>query len=238
VARVSLKKVETRHKLLLSGRGVCGEGSVFCATHPGPGGECAAHGGLEALKKSHLLAPQQFRLFRILLLFRLADTVPEEEITMSTLLCDSPETVTPTPDETTMATESSQRIARFVGPKPPKALRIKIQPEGLPEETVSIPASAFRLLTGILAQMAKGNAVTLIPVHAELTTQEAADLLNVSRPFLVELLKNGAIGFRQVGTHRRILLKDLMAYKERVDAARQQALTELAAQAQDLGMGY
>jgi excisionase family DNA binding protein len=147
---------------------------------------------------------------------------------MATLLSDFPETVTPTPDEAILAQESSRRLARFVSAKRKKPLQLRFQPEDAPEETVSIPESAFRLLNEILTQMAKGNAVTLIP----------ADILNVSRPFLVEQLEKNVIPYRKVGTHRRILFKDLMQYKEAMDRNRLKALDELTAQAQELGMGY
>jgi len=157
---------------------------------------------------------------------------------MATLPGDFPETVTPTPDEAILAEESSRRLARFVSAKRKKPLQLRFQPEDAPEETVSIPESAFRLLSEILTQMARGNAVTLIPVHAELTTQQAADILHVSRPFLVDQLKKNAIPYRKVGTHRRILFKDLMQYKEAMVRNRLKALDELAAQAQELGMGY
>jgi excisionase family DNA binding protein len=157
---------------------------------------------------------------------------------MATLLSDFPETITPTPDEAIIAQESSRRLARFVATRRKRPLQLRIQPEDAPEESVSIPESAFRLLSDILTQMAKGNAVTLIPVHAELTTQQAANILNVSRPFLVEQLEKGVIPYRKVGTHRRILFKDLMDYKETMDRNRLKTLDELAAQAQELNMGY
>jgi excisionase family DNA binding protein len=102
--------------------------------------------------------------------------------------------------------------------------------------TVRIPAAATRLLIQILDEMSRGNAVRLIPVRAELTTQEAADLLNVSRPTLIQWLNEGKINFRRVGTHRRVRLESVTSYKRQLDAERVAALEELSAYDQQLGL--
>lgn len=104
--------------------------------------------------------------------------------------------------------------------------------------TVRMPTSALRLLLDVLTEIGQGNAVSIIPIHAELTTQETADVLNVSRPFLIQLLEKGNMPFHKIGTHRRVRYQDVIAYKKRIDGERRKALDELAAEAQELGMGY
>jgi len=148
---------------------------------------------------------------------------------MTTLAMHEP--VTPTVDDMRLATASSRRLAPFQN----RNLKVRINET---EERIELPAAAVRLLVDLLSAMAEGNAVTLIPIHAELTTQQAADMLGVSRPFLIRQMEEGAIPYRKVGTHRRVLFSDLMRYKHEIDSKRNAALDELAAQAQELGMGY
>ena len=157
---------------------------------------------------------------------------------MDIMLADIQKAVPPTAADAQLALESSRRLTQFLAARPKKALRVRIEPENEPEESISIPVTAFRLLNSILTEMAKGNAVTLIPVHAELTTQQAADILNVSRPFLIEQLEKGVIPYRKVGTHRRVMFKDLMEYKQTMDHNRLKALEELSVIDQELGLGY
>lgn len=101
-----------------------------------------------------------------------------------------------------------------------------------------LPKLVTPLLIKILTEMAQGNAVTLIPLHAELTTQEAANLLNVSRPFLNKMLDRGELKFHKVGTHRRIKFSDLEDYRQDRERKRASDMEALAEQAQELGLGY
>ena len=107
------------------------------------------------------------------------------------------------------------------------------------EQPIDLPAGAVDLLMHVLEAMAAGQGVTLIPESAELTTVQAADVLNVSRPFLIKLLDQKAIPHRKVGKHRRIRMEDVMAYKNAIDREREQVLEQLTeeAQAHDLGYG-
>lgn len=104
------------------------------------------------------------------------------------------------------------------------------------DEALVLPRDAVSLLAYILAQAADGRGVSVIPSHAELTTQQAADMLNVSRPFLIGLLESGKIPYRMVGKHRRITAEALVEYKRRDDQERRTAADELSALGQDLGI--
>ncbi|HLN33457.1 MAG TPA: excisionase family DNA-binding protein [Gemmataceae bacterium] len=156
---------------------------------------------------------------------------------MASLLSETFPTITPTQADAQLARESSQRLAMHkLGRR--TSIRIKVLDGSEAAETVAVPASALRLFMQVLTEMAQGNAVTLVPVHAELTTQQAADILNVSRPYLVKLLDEHKIPFRTVGKYRRLRFDDLMAYKRKDDAARVAIADQLAAEAQEIGMGY
>jgi excisionase family DNA binding protein len=156
---------------------------------------------------------------------------------MPTLLPDNFETVAPTEAEARLARESSRRLATHkLGRR--SSVRIQLLDDGKETEAVAVPASALRMFLHLLTEMSQGNAVTLIPTHAELTTQQAADLLNVSRPYVVKLLDDGKIPSRTVGKYRRVRCDDLLAFKRKDDEVRARVLDQLTAEAQELGMGY
>ncbi|VVO84833.1 helix-turn-helix domain-containing protein [Pseudomonas silesiensis] len=139
--------------------------------------------------------------------------------------------------EVQAAVEGQRALAAFLTTQI-ETQHIQIFDQQNEAHSVELPTSALRLLVDILAELAAGNAVKVVPVHAELTTQEAADLLNVSRPHLIKLLESGELSYHKTGKHRRVRFVDLMDYKNRRDAASEQAMTLLAEQAQALRTGY
>lgn len=145
--------------------------------------------------------------------------------------------VTPSSEDTLLARESSAQLAHILTVKTERPLSVRITPPGESEQILQIPIAALRMLRVILMEMAKRNALTFIPIHAELTTQQTTDLLNVSRPFLIEQLEKGLIPHRLVGTHRRVLFQDILKYKRNIDNRRLRTLEELSALDQKIGLG-
>lgn len=140
--------------------------------------------------------------------------------------------------ETSVRAREALRLLEPVTRTGAAETQLSVQVPAGEEIAVTLPAEAFRALLDVLGQMANGSAVTIVPMHAELTTQQSADFLNVSRPFLIGLLESREIPFRKVGTHRRIRMSDLVTYKSRDDAERRVVAEELAAEAQKHGLGY
>ncbi len=155
---------------------------------------------------------------------------------MATMTTRTREPIVPTAQDAAIAREASRMLAPYV--EHLESLRFQVGEEKKVTQKLLLPATAIRLLLDLLTEMAAGNAITLIPVHAQLTTQQAADVLNVSRPFLVCLLEQGKIPHVKVGTHRRILFEDLMRYKKDIDRERQKALDELIRESEKLNIGY
>lgn len=141
----------------------------------------------------------------------------------------------PTTQDVEEAKVSSRTLAKYSD-----AERVQLSIKGSNNESdeLILPGHALQLLLDILSEMSRGNAISVMPVHAELSTQDAANILNVSRPFLVGLLNEGVIAHHKVGSHRRVLAKDVIAYKQKVDAERLSSLDSLSSISQELGMGY
>ena len=141
----------------------------------------------------------------------------------------------PTAHDAAIARASGQRLSRFARRNRSLSFRVEAEQD---QQLIELPAGAVSLLMDILEAMAAGRGMTIIPENAELTTVQAAGILNVSRPFLIRLLENGGLPYRKVGKHRRIRMEDVMDYKARIDRKREDALDQLVAEAQQHDMGY
>lgn len=146
----------------------------------------------------------------------------------------------PTLQDQQVARESLRFFTEAIAQKESAGLSIQIQsgPSQDSSFAVIIPAKALQLLVVILSSMAEGKTISLIPSDSEVSTQQAADILNVSRPHVVKLLEEGAIPFKKVGSHRRMLLEDLLLYANQQKETRKEQLQFLTQQAQALNLGY
>jgi len=141
------------------------------------------------------------------------------------------EPLTATDEEALAAREALAKLKSVAAEGTEIGLRVARKPDVVP-----LPARAVALIVDVLTAMADRKPVSVVPHEAELTTKQAADFLNVSRPYLVGLLDKGEIKHRVVGTHRRVLVADLMAYKQKSDEARRAAIARMVAESQKLGL--
>ncbi|MBC6428237.1 MAG: helix-turn-helix domain-containing protein [Cellvibrionales bacterium] len=139
----------------------------------------------------------------------------------------------PNARDAAIARAAAQALSRYARTQDPLKLHITDQAQTKP---IELPAPTVALLLDILKAMAAGHSVTLIPENPDLTTVQAADLLNVSRPFLIKLLDEQQIPHRKIGKHRRIRAEDVLAYKTTTDQQLETALDELVADAQEQGL--
>jgi excisionase family DNA binding protein len=146
------------------------------------------------------------------------------------------EAVAPSADESEMARASGQRLEALLRARKTSAKNGAVRVSIGGGEEIALPAGAVRLLARLLSEMGEGHAVTLLPLDAELSSQGAAQILNVSRPYVVRLLDEGKIPSRKVGTHRRVWLRDVLDYKRRDDVKRHAAADELVALSQEMDL--
>ena len=145
----------------------------------------------------------------------------------------------PTAEDSKQAKDSSRVLAQALANySDDDRVRMTIQGSSGTNDELVLPGDIMNLLLHVLTQVSQGNAISLMPMHQEISTQQAADLLSVSRPHLVKLLEQGNIPFRKVGSHRRVKLTDVMDYRGTVDKERNKTLDELSQLSQDMGMDF
>lgn len=145
------------------------------------------------------------------------------------------EPTTPDADSIATADAALDRVKSFLASRPSEVTQIRLRVAENGDELV-VPRAAVELFAQILAHMAAGHGVSVVPGHAELTTQQAAELLNVSRPYLIGLLDAGEIEYRRVGKHRRVRASSLLAYIRSDEQRRRAAADELSNLTEELGL--
>ena len=140
----------------------------------------------------------------------------------------------PSDQDALLAREASRTLAKHRVAD--EDLRVQVNKAGREITTIELPAAATKLLMQMLIEMGKGRAVTLVPSDTEITTQQAADLLNVSRPYVIGLIDKGVLPSRMVGIQRRLPLADVLNYKIETKAKAYEAMKEIAAIDQELGL--
>lgn len=155
---------------------------------------------------------------------------------MATLAVKLEEVHQPSAEEIDAASTAARQLSKLNHGIPVSF--IPKQPEGSTTsvEPITLPANIFRTLIKMLIEMGNGNAVAVVPVSAELTTQQAADLLNVSRPHLIKLIEQGTLNFRMVGTHRKLKAQDVLNYRDKCTHERRESFTKMAAIDEELGL--
>ncbi|MXZ81119.1 MAG: helix-turn-helix domain-containing protein [Gammaproteobacteria bacterium] len=140
----------------------------------------------------------------------------------------------PDSEDIQLAKDGSSELSKLLSERP-ETDHAEVTVDG---HEMILPRQVILMLRDLLTSLAKGNAVNIMPMHIEITTQEAADILNVSRPFLIKQLEQGKLPFTKVGTHRRIRCDDLFKYKNKLEKQSRKAMDELVQQAQQDKMGY
>ncbi len=136
----------------------------------------------------------------------------------------------PSEQESELAASGGRMLAACIGSGEKGQLRMIVG-----DQDITVPVKAVQMLADILKQMALGNAISIIPIHAELTTQQAADFLSVSRPYLIKnILDTNKLPYHLSGNRRKVFFKDLMEYKAKQKAASKEAMTRLAKVSQEM----
>ena len=156
---------------------------------------------------------------------------------MASLAVNFEELHEPSTEEIAAASTAARAMSRLDRGSP----SVSFMPQAVEGETtnvepISLPMSIFRLIVNMLVEMGNGNAIAIVPVNAELTTQQAADLLNVSRPHLVKLLEQKALDYRMVGTHRKLRAREVLNYRMKTAFARGESLKKMVALDEELGL--